>query len=190
MWKVRRKCCALIWSYLQVKWRGILNWNKHCKCTFLEFFSQDKQFSSTSTNAQNYLSPNLHFSHKGSFKWNNCTHPQLWAWELRTSLSPLPLRELIQLDICTKPLTAEDTSPDQAFHIAFGQLCPFNILARFLPDVESHRESSRGRWRSPSSWLRSCVSLSFLQWQKARGQSLGKVREPPQVMIPHWDNLF
>lgn len=23
MWKVRRKCCTLIWSSLQVKWRGI-----------------------------------------------------------------------------------------------------------------------------------------------------------------------
>lgn len=176
MWKVRRKCCALIWSYLQVKWRGISNWNKHCKCTFLEFFFSGQQFSSTSTNDQNYLSLNLHFSHKGSFRWNNFTHPQLWAWELRLSPSPLPLCELTQLDICTKPLTAEDTSPDQAFHIVFGQLCPFNILARFSPNVESHTESSR--CRSCSSWLSLCGSLSFPKGQKARRQSLVKVREP------------
>lgn len=93
---------------------------------------------------------------------------------MRLSPSPLPLCELTQLDIRTKPLTAEDTSLDQAFHIVFGQLCPFNILARFSPNVESHTESSR--CRSCSTWLSLCGSLSFPKGQKARRQSLVKVQ--------------
>lgn len=92
---------------------------------------------------------------------------------MRICPSPLPLCELTQLDIHTKPLTAEDTSPDQAFHIVFGQLCPFNILARCPPSAVSHRESSRVGGGLPAlGWVHVGHSPSH------NGQSLGKVREP------------
>lgn len=146
---MRRKCCTLIWSNLQVKWRGISNWNKHCKCTFLEFFSQDKQFSTTRTNAQNYLSPDLHFSHKGSFRWKKkiikkkspipspepgnicrglaalCCCMDWLRWTLTPSVSLLRTHlQLLDEDGCVQPPSCSPTAPALQAREPIPKLCP------------------------------------------------------------------